>query len=942
MNFSKTLTVLILFVRPLSRSLQYVKKHQDYRGVDQLNILKLIVESDVWRNNVGTRNVLSKGKIMALNNCTIEIPMENIIGNTDGGGTKKSKNQTANWGNVITTLMYKLSKLTYTALKCKYADLIIETLGCFVKINDVCQTLTAVNNGPKPPQPRAEKCLDDAFDYLISLKRHIIKMMHNLFIFEDTFPNLKFADQTLLKSLMVVNSFLDYRSDNYYKPDDSRSSVMTPGRRPSITIMRNVLTQLINLVERFRCKKCLHDYPYFLRRDDGIAKTISEYDDNDDFYAPIHKVFFRTSEQLELYFNEIDVQSFCAKHKNSGPETDAVGYNDEMYDKKNVLLGFIFDDDGGKSKKCYSSFFGALTVNLGNNNAEARLHDVYSNAVDGYDLKTMFDYQLLLMAVIDQLFSVRFLQFKDPNDHKYTLEALIQLTDDYNTFISEVLPHNYPVNRKNAMKRLSSIINNDIKSYLLKFMRVQVLTDRTLDEHRTNVTTIRNWESNSFLNALEKISFYRLISYIVGHKYFDGYLRVFRLFLSEPTTFGGYRVYNENDHRKLNESNAAKHVCTPAFKLRESLLLFHTLMVSDVYKQSDDANFAVLTAIDGINESLANAYQTYGRKNGEIKAILVSVSMRFKNANIVDDYNGIMLVQHAMLTANLLEHFEINNCATVRFNDQMYTALLADHGGLFVRDLDGVVVGVDDKYLTQKIADLQDLPLHRSLDESSSTALLWWADRYFPGDIFMFYNSTLNTNKINWDGTEVRIEDVLLTVNGRDIVDYDQLVRFQLVRLKWSVYNVFKTMLYVADNRRAYPINDLSTIKNDLLKILTVSFPKPIQEYLQLIFAEYIIAVFDESIDNDGKSGQINDCISMIREQLRYLDVIADDDYNNVNYNSKIFENDVECPRSTVIIPLDRIHNDLLNECEFLTVILMPSDNYQILLVSPNDFFYIY
>ncbi|VVC42409.1 Hypothetical protein CINCED_3A014635 [Cinara cedri] len=956
----------------------------EYRDIERtVGALKRIVEADVWKNDLSTRDVLFKGKITRLEDRPIKFPAEQTGSDSESDDGLADRNAEDFVNRKTLMKVSETSKLMYTALGCKFSDLIVETLRHFAKINTECQNIELTRS--------AEKCVNGAVAVLIAHKRYFVKMMYNLFVFADAFPNLKFADQTLVKSLMSVNSYLHYLGKNERYRGDVK---LNPHKK--------VLAQMINLVERSRCRKCpvIHDRLYFPRRKGEIP--ISKQAVNDDFESTIRGILSPVTRQLESYYEDIDVTSLITP--DAASSSDRRPYDDGMYDTENVLLGFVFDaryDDYtaysavgtvelkqsvryvniGHRNSSRTNVVAAMSIKSANNiinpsvpnsasdrrnKAKTLLIDVYQKAARDYDLEAMYDYQTLLVTVVGELFSAQFYHFFNESAGKCYgspegdgFLALLQLVTVYGVFVNVLLPDNFPPDRANAARRLYGLVTRDLEHF-------SVLSADTLAGHRENVRIIDNWHSQEFVEKLKHISLNRLISNVVHHENFDGFRRLFRLFLGEPNTLRGYRMHNENDGDE--EGKTTGPVCLSAYKLRQSMFLLQILMFGHAkklvpHRQLNGTDFAVLTAVDGVNEKLANAYDRYAYDYDEIKAILVPVSMRLRNVKIDDGdgYNNCLLTQYCLLTANLLEHFEINNCTLIHFSDEMY-AELTDDRGLFVYDGQQRAVDFNVAFVNEFFAvDTREpsvldalLPDRRIAHNTSPSTTTWWVHRYFPDGIFVVYNGSFNSNKINWDGTVVTMNSALKTVTDSDVIEYGHLVRYQLVRLEWSVHSVFKKMLYVANHVRDYPLEPtgagsdetvgLLTIKNDISTIQNLSFPVPIRTFLLPIFSEFtrmIDAIFDGPNDGENVERLICNCISTIEEQSRYLcAIVARDDSAGGNDTSEDIRND-GLPKPT-IISLGRIHCELLDDREYLTAVLKPSAGFNANIISHNDFFYIY
>lgn len=153
--------------------------------------------------------------------------------------------------------------------------------------------------------------------------------------------------------------------------------------------------------------------------------------------------------------------------------------------------------------------------------------------------------------------------------------------------------------------------------------------------------------------------------------------------------------------------------------------------------------------------------------------------------------------------------------------------------------------------------------LHHSMYQIETSAeidkydtSLTWINPFIPNDFDKYYNSQFNSIKLNWDGTEDKVNDVLLTIT-RDIIDYNYLVRFQIFKVKWFVYNFLRKMLYIAMHKdyyisksnKSYNIDEttLSTVKSiidTLNRIPTLPLPYQIKSYLEDIFFTYLFGKY--------------------------------------------------------------------------------------------------
>jgi len=353
------------------------------------------------------------------------------------------------------------------------------------------------------------------------------------------------------------------------------------------------------------------------------------------------------------------------------------------------------------------------------------------------------------------------------------------------------------------------------------------------------------------------------------------------------------------------------------------------------HNKFNGTNLAILKAIDIINSSMSHLYKEY-RQFNEIRNILVPLSIRFKNAmrSSTEGLNSLVLEQQSLLAANLLEHIEINNCSAINYNSDVFLEIFNDQN-MLQRDGNGVAIDFNRKYIVDKMSCPTQIP-----DEKDKYAPSTWVNKYIPNDFFKYYNSQFNSDTINWDGTEDRVDDVFLSTK-QAVIDHNYLLRFSLFKLKWFVYNIFKKMLYVAVHRNEYLLNPghetLTAIQKQLSRFNDLPFPKRIREYLKPIFAAYEV-IFDESdaVDYDNYSKEIQ---NMIKKELEYLDVVSientlDDDNNVRLVNAD--DNDGS-PKSVTFL-----RREFEEDYNFLKTVLNFTENGKILLNGNADFFYIY
>jgi len=349
-----------------------------------------------------------------------------------------------------------------------------------------------------------------------------------------------------------------------------------------------------------------------------------------------------------------------------------------------------------------------------------------------------------------------------------------------------------------------------------------------------------------------------------------------------------------------------------------------TILMDD--RQFNNSNFAILKAIESMQFSLAYLYDKYGYNN-EFTKILVPISIFLHNPNTIhsklNDYKALVLEHQILLTLNLLEHFEIDNCLIVEYNYEIFQKQLQNTQLYTVYNYE-ITIDYDIQYIETQ------MNLVEILNETTKYAPLTWIEKFIPNDYFKYHNSRFNSKRIYWDGIESKLEDVLLNLNeNKYIIDNNYLVRFILLKLKWFVHNVFKKMLYIAIHFNVYPFDEvfnetnrtLLQIKDILSMFQSLSFPELIKKYLNFIIHSYK-SIFDKNL-NVKKQQKI---ITMIKNELIYLDV---------NTSNDMYDN--EDPNTKNVISLDQIYDELEEDRNFLIQVLKYFKNNSII---PNEIFF--
>lgn len=889
----------------------------DSNIIESYETLIHILDTDIWKTDVSLQKTMLKENELQMNLETIALLLQHKQFHKENQQYEFNKQAIKNtldkkeikykMNNSVLSILYKFSRSVYLTLKCKYADLIWKLLHYIFEIISLCQTIQS-------SEYQFENCINDSFTHFVKQKKYFVKIIFYLFIFLDKFPNLKYSDQILLKSLLVIISYMNFYTLNSKTRYDNHDNYFV-----IYEINKKIVAQMINLLERFRYQKCVINIFNYFEEYKLIQNKIQAVKSTDNLSKNFSKLFDHTSKYLNNYLKSIVITNL--------KDSESPEHNEEMYDTKYLILEYILTD--GK----YSNI-GTLLVKEMSTNKEIMLNDLFKNTLRNYNIKTVFDFQMLFVNVIIDLCNIQLYHFNDT--HKYSGNSYLELQRlliNVKLFIDLVLPNNYSRNQINSWQKLYDTIQDNIFTYSNdpKPGRYIITNNSTLQKIKIN--TIVNWEKHTFIYTLPMSD---LIHDIISHKYFNSFFRFFKLFLSEPNTFEDYRLYGINDKENTNG-----RICFNMSKLREQLFMFEALMIRKK-KKMYGTNLAILKATDIINNNLAYLYKEYIDYK-EIRNILVPLSIHFKNSmhSILTNFDSLILEQQSLLATNLLEHFEINNCAVIQFNVDMFLKIFKDRNMV---KLDGInnTIGFDCKYIVDKML------LFTMMPKVYDYTPLMWTYTFIANDFYMYYKSQFNSNVINWDGMEDKVDNVFLSIK-QNVIDYTYLIRFQLFKIKWFIYNIFKKMLYIAIYRKYYTLSPnnyfdyneatLTILNDDLLRLLKLPFPGSIGSYLKPIFKAYNNNIFIET-DTINFENRVQEVQDMIRRELKYLDIVTIDNTLDKDNNVRLFNQGIENNKfpKTII----SLHQEFDEDYNFLEKVLKSTQNGKKTLISKEDFLYIY
>lgn len=789
-----------------------------------INALRSIFYSSFWTAEVKSREIIINGKVTTLNEeFKTGIPRTEYL--------KKTTN--------IVEYTFKVSKIMYTTLKCKFSDLITSALYFFFDCIVTCKNLNSIDS--------QKLCVHDTVRHFVGLKRNFAKMTYDLMNFMKISPNLKSTDHALLKFLMSVNVFFNYVNFNIHQQPDNEYFTANFDAKLSIT-------RIINLGERFRCKHC-YDPNYFAFNEE-IKRGIENASNNGNGFSEAIVALFRpTAQELNNAYETIDLK------RTTGLEM--AEYDDEMYDLEHSLLEEIFDTG-------HDACFRNVTVKWDRAPGKwALLTAVHREVATSGDLGAVFAYQVLLIETMKDFFYLRFVRLYGSTNAKHEYyESLAE----FETFVGNTVPGNYPTALYGSMVQLRNAIRADLSSET-GFASGDDHDDDDDDDHAAtsdhrggtryrplSVDTVNRLTDSPVVgdygdcHAVEKysstIDFVNRVRQSGGGRSFDRFREVFALLAYQWNTLDEYRLVMvpRGDPAAMRQPRD-ETTCRDSRLLRHDLLAFQSLM-NTAYRMADDYcarnDPSIVESIEHLRASAVLAHKTYARLEPAFGRVLWPLAVGLRAARPkqggLDRHAALRLKQIAQWAANALEYLE--------------TATAVCAGSVGLSGLETFAAGEKSqnsppnlyrtirqywqcrKLTTDRIAD-------RTADQYDIDAAL--LDIYtaeiqsFVPSAAEFDFGSSSTLLVLWDGDLVPVAADLV---GRDVVaDHQLFVRYVLTAIKRAVAHAFSVMRRVL--RAVFVEPAAADSELQLLNVAVAEFGALRRLRFPKAVAAYVCPVFD-------------------------------------------------------------------------------------------------
>lgn len=717
---------------------------------------------------------------------------------------KKSKNINSEKQLDLAT---RASKILSVAKKCKYSSLIVNVLRTYFESISSYQKLileNSIKNEKILKKPQI--ALNEIVKSTIDLKKIIVKLIFKTDEMMKSSLNLKSTDHTFFKSLLAIHLCL-YTIQIY----SNQNKEDVTGINLNIDIKR-LFAQMLNLIERFRCKYCSVEYYFesYLVIQNEVSEAIRK--------ESLTELIYKTLNTLQVYREDFSV---AKNHPNYG-----VTYNENMYDPKYMLLEHIFNMSD-------YSFIPTLLVRWKNTTNWTELKHVYTEVSKSLDLRIIYDYQVFVIELIKEIFFIKLLNTKiQPfNDIKNIVEA-------FEVFIDKMVPNNYPTHLYVPIKDVLSSLYSDIRSTSTESH--PILSDRSIKLLR-NISIIMTLSTSCNLDeTVKKLSMKDFIQQVITGFEYKIFVEMFEELSYESYTLDDYDFYQLNSFG-VNQIAINENMCNDLSLIRYNLFLFQMLILRFQHTNIDKSVLdpSVQKAKKYVMDNIMYLYRTYGSYD-KIKQIVLPLMVSFKyTSNQIGDYKT--LYQMSVLNLNLLEHFELIVCPSPGYNLDMFYDKIKDSTVLKLLPIyqnENFNV-YQRRYWQNKENITETIKLntkdHRMRDVDSMIIddfILYVDLEYLGSDP----KSTLSL----WDGSMESVSSVSLAL-PQSIIDHQHLVRHQCFVMKWIiskiVMNVLKCILvYDSAESNDTGNHNMITTVNQLTQFEEQPFPKSVKQYLRDIF----------------------------------------------------------------------------------------------------------
>lgn len=790
-----------------------------YNLVDNFKYFLSDENYTIWINYIGNDNeVLVDGEFVTL---------QNYLKSSNVTHLYEIKINNLNYSISSTKKVFSVSNTLYTFLKCKYSTIIARLLKFIDKSIESCQCI----QHSAEEENLIKDCIQLTLDNFKKVKPYFEKTIFQLFYFNNLSQNLKSSDQTLLISLLTINTFL-YREDKTQNDQQKLTHIYIV----DVKHFNKLITQLIYSLENFLCKNCNYSFKD-LDHNNGqlIYSTYHNIKSSSisDIKTQISEFMAVTYYMILKYLNDLKLKNVEVDFKN----------NSGMYDLQYILLKEVFSNINGIDS-LLKEFKNKTKINK---------FEIIEDVENSYNIIQVLKYQIYLIEFIGSIFSAQIQNIVTLNNNSFTHDIFVKiktLIDCFIQYTDNLIPENYPPSLLRLVNILKDALLTDINQSA--FDKVLILSTKTQQLLKRN-STIYTIKEN--VELCLKVSLPDLIKKIIGFHAINSFKQTFEILLQEFGTPDDYYYYliQVDDREKIKDSYDATKIetCENSVEIRKYLLLLWSLI--DIIKTN---NYFKLPSSDNTDKKLLPDYLTpsydnifqymahvYKNTNDlRLQMILLPVLIHFKNTEwILYDgtkriFKKLTIIQRTLILAvNSLQYYEVNNCEFVELNQSIIDEITADLDKIKNTDkINNIHLKIVFK---TKIYNYDNFKNSKYINDV--------IDTYIFTDIL---NGMYMINvQFSWYG----IRASMLTVSTdvlQNIVDYQRILRFQTLILNFLVAKIYTQLDYIFKFPIRLTKNKIQAIRKYLGELNSLEYTLPLVLDLQDICQSYSNIFEDEDI----------------------------------------------------------------------------------------------
>lgn len=849
--------------------------------------------------NIFTENEEHWKQIGVYNNVIVNgefIRLEKYLENSKTSLDLILKDKTNDISNSFVKKFFDISNTFYTFLKCKYSILVAKLL----KLINTC--IRSYRRLEEPiHKDTFKKFIKLLLEKFINMKSHFSKAIFRLFYLNDLSENLKSSDQTLLISLLTINTFLceekktiseigNFEIENVETPTVDFIFIDDEDRD-----FFKLVNQLIYSLENFLSTNCLYEFTMLdrnLYNDTYFNNIIIKESSNIKEESEILEKF---KKDIQNYFNK----QFESLEKLKLEDAVFADNLKNIYDSQYLLLKEVFGNES--DLKFPPMQFGMKT--------KKNTTEIIEDVEKSYDMRQVLKYQIYLVEFIVSIFfvQIRHIILSNQTIHykKETFNELELLVNIFVDYTDTFIPKNYPPILLRFISELKDTLlmdlnqSNEVLLLSQKTIKLLMLNSNTATESQNNIDNLDLYLSISMSNLIEKI---------LEFHYIESFKKIFEILLQESNTIDHFYSMQTDDRKDakvfLSNLKIEADLCLLLSNTRKNLLLLWSFLdkidtkkyfkYTNINKglspltprrkkttEKESLQEYLIPSFDNIFLYVAHVYKN--TNDLRFRMILLPVLVHFKNTEWIlykkdkkKIFKKMTTIQRILiLAANSLQYYEVNKCKIAELN--------------------------------QNISSKFDIELDKMNDFHLQILLKTKIYKYDKNEILEYINGVIATNTFSdiLDTTNKKyltgvqfihhglVMDILnlsqdIAIN---IINYQHILKFKTLILHYLVVKIYTKIEYTFQ----FPIRltkyRIMAIRKYLEKLNNIEHTSPLLLDLQDICQSYL-NIFEYISEKNIKLFH-----NQINNQIKAYDVFE----FKINYKFKTFndyyaslKNDIE------------------------------------------------